>query len=164
MRALSPALSSPRATRDIIKTYVRMGMGAGVIAAMAFECQDQEDLVAIDAKGLFPKVTTWLGFPRDMVLRSYMVDFIHLLAPHYSPPIDSGYRWTPEPRGSLSVNWRYCVAGARGLRNRGRCSGLNEAWIQRSARLISWIPHSRCRPKNRVCSTVLTSCIGRVLC
>jgi hypothetical protein len=50
---------------------------------MAFECPDQEDLVAIDAKTLFPEVTTWLGFPRDMVLRGYMVDFIHLLAPHY---------------------------------------------------------------------------------
>jgi LysR family transcriptional regulator, cys regulon transcriptional activator len=62
---------------------VRMGLGVGVIAAMAFECQDQEDLKAIDAKDLFPQVTTWIGFPRDMVLRAYMVDFIHLLAPHY---------------------------------------------------------------------------------
>src|SRR5690606_39579924 len=70
---------------DIIKTYVRMGMGVGVIASMAFECKDAEDLVAIDAKGLFPQVTTWLGFPRDMVLRGFMVDFIHLFAPHYSP-------------------------------------------------------------------------------
>jgi LysR family cys regulon transcriptional activator len=70
---------------DIIKTYVRMGMGVGVIAAMAFECPDREDLVALDASELFPRVTTWLGFPRDMVLRGYMVDFIHLFAPHYSP-------------------------------------------------------------------------------
>ena len=43
------------------------------------------DLKAIDAKSLFPRVTTWLGFPRDRVLRGYMVDFIHLFAPHYSP-------------------------------------------------------------------------------
>src|SRR5690606_7045686 len=63
----------------------RMGMGVGVIASMAFECQDRDDLVAIDAKGLFPRVTTWLGFPRDMVLRGYMVDFIHLFAPQLSP-------------------------------------------------------------------------------
>jgi LysR family cys regulon transcriptional activator len=69
---------------DIIKTYVRMGMGVGVIASMAFECVDREDLVALDASGLFPRVTTWLGFPRDMVLRGYMVDFIHLFAPHFS--------------------------------------------------------------------------------
>jgi LysR family cys regulon transcriptional activator len=61
-----------------------MGMGVGVIASMAFECTDREDLVAIDASELFPRVTTWLGFPRDMVLRGYMVDFVHLFAPHYS--------------------------------------------------------------------------------
>ena len=70
---------------DIIKTYIRMEMGVGVLASMAYECKDQDDLKAIDAKGLFPRVTTWLGFPRDRVLRSYMVDFIHLFAPHYSP-------------------------------------------------------------------------------
>ena len=39
---------------------------------------------AIEAKDLFPRVTTWLGFPRDTVLRRYMVDFINLFAPHYS--------------------------------------------------------------------------------
>jgi LysR family cys regulon transcriptional activator len=61
-----------------------MGMGVGIIASMAFECADREDLVAIDASQLFPRVTTWLGFPRDMVLRGYMVDFVHLFAPHYS--------------------------------------------------------------------------------
>lgn len=69
---------------DVIKTYVRMGMGVGVLASMAYECKDQEDLKAIDAKGLFPRITTWLGFPRDRVLRGYMVDFIHLFAPRYS--------------------------------------------------------------------------------
>ena len=69
---------------DVIKTYVRMGMGVGVLASMAYECKDQEDLKAIDARGLFPRITTWLGFPRDRVLRAYMVDFIHLFAPRYS--------------------------------------------------------------------------------
>ena len=81
---LQPRVVFTARDADIIKTYVRMGMGVGVIASMAFECPDREDLKAIDAKGLFPEVTTWVGFPRDMVLRSYMVDFIHLLAPHYS--------------------------------------------------------------------------------
>lgn len=82
---LEPRVVFTARDADIIKTYVRMGMGVGVIASMAFECQDREDLVALDARGLFPKVTTWLGFPRDMVLRGFMVDFIHLFAPHYSP-------------------------------------------------------------------------------
>ena len=84
-QGLEPRVVFTARDADIIKTYVRMGLGVGVIAAMAFECQDQADLKAIDASGLFPEVTTWLGFPRDMVLRGYMVDFIHLLAPHYQP-------------------------------------------------------------------------------
>ena len=69
---------------DIIKTYVRMGMGVGVVAAMAWECNDKDDLVAIDAHGLFPQSTTWIGFRRDTVLRSYMLEFAELLAPHLS--------------------------------------------------------------------------------
>ncbi len=69
---------------DIIKTYVRMGMGVGVVAGMAYECQDERDLVAIDAHGLFPRVTTWLGYRRDAVLRNFMTEFIYLFAPHIS--------------------------------------------------------------------------------
>ncbi len=84
-RGLDPRVVFTARDADIIKTYVRMGMGVGVIASMAFECEDRNDLVALDARSLFPKVTTWLGFPRDMVLRSFMVDFIHLFAPQYSP-------------------------------------------------------------------------------
>ncbi|HEX6998471.1 MAG TPA: LysR substrate-binding domain-containing protein [Gammaproteobacteria bacterium] len=84
-QGLEPRVVFTARDADIIKTYVRMGMGVGVIASMAFECQDREDLVALDARGLFPQVTTWLGFPRDMVLRGFMVDFIHLFAPHFSP-------------------------------------------------------------------------------
>jgi LysR family cys regulon transcriptional activator len=81
---LEPRVAFTARDADIIKTYVRMGMGVGVIASMAYECQDQGDLTAIDAKDLFPQVTTWLGFPKDIVLRRYMVDFVNLFAPHYS--------------------------------------------------------------------------------
>ncbi len=83
-KGLEPRVVFTARDADIIKTYVRMEMGVGVIASMAFEAQDNLDLEAIDATGLFPEVTTWLGFPRDMVLRGFMVDFIHLFAPHYS--------------------------------------------------------------------------------
>ena len=68
---------------DVIKTYVRMGMGVGVIAPMALQCEDLEDLYGSNAKGLFPTVTTWLGVPRDRALRRYMLDFISLFAPHW---------------------------------------------------------------------------------
>jgi len=72
---------------DIIKTYVRMGMGVGIVAAMAWECQDKKDLVAIDAAGLFPRVKTWIGFRRDTVLRGYMVDFAGFFASHLTPEL-----------------------------------------------------------------------------
>ena len=81
---LDPRVVFTARDADIIKTYLRMDMGVGVLASMAYEYKDHEDLVAIDAKGLFPQVTTWLGFPRDRVLRGYMLDFIRLFAPHYS--------------------------------------------------------------------------------
>ena len=67
---------------DVIKTYVRMGLGVGIVASMAEDCDDQKDLIAIDARGLFPRSTTWIGFRKDVVLRRYMLDFIRLFAPH----------------------------------------------------------------------------------
>jgi len=69
---------------DVIKTYVRMGMGVGIVAAMADECGDRDDLVRIDASGLFPVSTTWIGFRKDAVLRRYMQAFLKLFAPHVS--------------------------------------------------------------------------------
>lgn len=69
---------------DVIKTYVRMGLGVGIVASMAEDCDDQKDLIAIDGEGLFPRSTTWIGFRKDAVLRRYMLDFVQLFAPHIS--------------------------------------------------------------------------------
>ena len=80
---LEPKVVFTARDADVIKTYVRMGMGVGVIAPMALLCDDLKDLNASCAKGLFPTVTTWLGFPRDKVLRQYMKEFIALFAPHW---------------------------------------------------------------------------------
>jgi LysR family cys regulon transcriptional activator len=86
-KGLEPDVVFTARDADIIKTYVRMGMGVGVVAAMAWECQDKADLVALDASGLFPRVTTWIGFRRDTVLRGYMVDFTELFAAHLAPEL-----------------------------------------------------------------------------
>jgi LysR family cys regulon transcriptional activator len=67
---------------DVIKTYVRMGLGVGIVASMAEDCDDKKDLTAIEAEGLFPRSTTWIGFRRDTVMRRYMLDFARLFAPH----------------------------------------------------------------------------------
>jgi LysR family cys regulon transcriptional activator len=69
---------------DVIKTYVRMGLGVGIVASMAADCEDRKDLVVIDAEGLFPRSTTWIGYRKNTVLRGYMVEFIRLFASHIS--------------------------------------------------------------------------------
>ena len=69
---------------DIIKTYVHMGMGVGIVAGMAYEAQDHHNLTAIPVNGIFPRSTTWIGFRKNTVLRCYMADFIRLFAPHIS--------------------------------------------------------------------------------
>ena len=67
---------------DVIKTYVRMGLGIGIVASMAYEADDQRHLTPIKVNGLFPRSTTWIGFRKNTVLRCYMADFIRLFAPH----------------------------------------------------------------------------------
>ncbi|MBT5861966.1 MAG: LysR family transcriptional regulator [Gammaproteobacteria bacterium] len=69
---------------DVIKTYVRMGMGVGIVASMAADCADKEGLQVIDAEGLFPRSTTWIGYRKNAVLRRYMFEFLQLVAPHVS--------------------------------------------------------------------------------
>jgi len=66
---------------DVIKTYVRLGLGIGIIASMAIEERDQ-DLVALDASHLFEWSTTSIGIREGAHMREYMVDFILMFAPH----------------------------------------------------------------------------------
>lgn len=67
---------------DVIKTYVRLGLGVGIIAQMAFEPRDEGDLVALDAGHLFEPSVTHIGFRRGTFLRGFMFDFITSFAPH----------------------------------------------------------------------------------
>jgi LysR family cys regulon transcriptional activator len=67
---------------DVIKTYVRLGLGIGIIASMAYNQAYDTGLVAIDASHLFEPSTTRIGFRKGVVLRDYMYEFIRLFAPH----------------------------------------------------------------------------------
>ena len=81
-QGLEPDVVFTARDADVIKTYVRMGLGVGIVASMAEDCEDQKDMTALDAEGLFPRSTTWIGFRKDIVLRRYMLDFVQLFAPH----------------------------------------------------------------------------------
>lgn len=67
---------------DVIKTYVRLRLGVGIVASMAYDAQEDADLVSIDASHLFQRHITWIGFPRGIFLRRHLHDFMHLMAPH----------------------------------------------------------------------------------
>lgn len=82
---LEPNVGFTARDADVIKTYVRMGLGVGIVASMAADCADRKDLEVIDAEGLFPRSTTWIGYRKETVLRRYMVEFIQLFAEHISP-------------------------------------------------------------------------------
>jgi LysR family transcriptional regulator, cys regulon transcriptional activator len=79
---LSPRISLTARDSDVIKTYVRLGLGVGIVAEMALDAEEDEDLVSLDASHLFPPHVTWAGFAREGLLRQYMYDFLQLLAPH----------------------------------------------------------------------------------
>ena len=66
---------------DVIKNYVRKGMGIGIVACMAYDRVRDADLVALDATRLFPSCTTWIGFRKDRFLREYMYAFLELMVP-----------------------------------------------------------------------------------
>lgn len=66
---------------DVIKTYVELGMGVGIIAAMAFDDERDQRLAAIDARHLFASNMTRLALRRDRYLRSYVYDFIQTFVP-----------------------------------------------------------------------------------
>ncbi|MAZ65719.1 MAG: HTH-type transcriptional regulator CysB [Kangiellaceae bacterium] len=67
---------------DVIKTYVRLGLGVGIIASLAYEPDKDSDLVLIDAQHLFSYSTTHIAFKKGAFLRGYMYDFIERFAPH----------------------------------------------------------------------------------
>jgi LysR family cys regulon transcriptional activator len=78
---LLPQIAMTAGDADLIKTYVRAGLGIGVLAEMAIQNSDT-DLHTLSADHLFPVCTTWIVLRRDSVLREYMLEFIQHFAPH----------------------------------------------------------------------------------
>ncbi|HZF80347.1 MAG TPA: CysB family HTH-type transcriptional regulator [Rubrivivax sp.] len=65
---------------DVIKTYVELGMGVGIIAAIAYDEQRDAHLTAIDARHLFASNMTRLALRRGTFLRSYVYEFVRSFA------------------------------------------------------------------------------------
>ncbi len=81
-KGLSPNIVLTAIDSDVIKTYVEMGLGIGILAKMAFDSQRDRHLRAIDASHLFEPSMTRIAVRKNSYLRGYMYDFIRLFAPH----------------------------------------------------------------------------------
>jgi LysR family cys regulon transcriptional activator len=80
-RGLTPNVVLTAIDADIIKTYVRLGLGIGIVATMAFDDKVDLDLRMADASHLFESSTTRIGLRRNDYLRGYTYAFIELFAP-----------------------------------------------------------------------------------
>lgn len=81
-QGLEPRVVFTATDADVIKTYVRLGLGIGIIADMAHSLEADPDLVALDASHLFSPSTTMIGCRKGTFLRGFMYDFMELFAPH----------------------------------------------------------------------------------
>jgi LysR family cys regulon transcriptional activator len=80
-RGLAPDVVLSAIDADVIKTYVELGLGVGIIAAMAFDANRDRRLRAIDCSRLFRSNTTRVAVKRGGLLRGYAYAFIELFAP-----------------------------------------------------------------------------------
>ena len=67
---------------DVIKTYVRLGFGVGIIAEMAKGSEHDEELDCIDASHLFPDSMIKIGFRHSRHIAAYQFDFLHMMTPY----------------------------------------------------------------------------------
>jgi LysR family cys regulon transcriptional activator len=82
---LQPNIVFTALDSDVIKTYVELGLGIGLVAAMAFDPRKDLGLRMVDLGHLFPPSTAWIGLRKNSFLRSYVYRFIEQFAPHLNP-------------------------------------------------------------------------------
>ena len=83
-KRLKPNVVLTALDSDVIKTYVELGMGAGIVAQMAYDPAKDQAFEVLDASHLFATSTTRLALRRGVFLRGYVYKFITLFAPQYS--------------------------------------------------------------------------------
>jgi LysR family cys regulon transcriptional activator len=81
LRGLKPDILLEAIDADVIKTYVELGMGVGIIAGMAFDAERDKSLRAIPVAHLFGTNVSRVAIKQGAYLRSYIYTFIELLAP-----------------------------------------------------------------------------------
>lgn len=81
-KGLTPNVVLTAIDADVIKTYVELGLGIGIVAMMAYDPKRDSHLRAMDASHLFEPSTTRIGIRKNSYLRGYTYEFIEMFAPH----------------------------------------------------------------------------------
>lgn len=81
-RKLTPNVVLTAIDADVIKTYVELGLGIGIVAHMAYIPERDKHIRMIEAGHLFQPSTTRIAIRKNEYLRGYTYDFIELFAPH----------------------------------------------------------------------------------
>jgi LysR family cys regulon transcriptional activator len=95
-KKLKPNVVLTALDADVIKTYVEIGLGVGILAKMAFDPERDTGLKAIDASHLFEPSTTRIGICRNSYIRHYIYDFIEMFAAHLDMDTVNGLLKNPE--------------------------------------------------------------------
>ncbi|MBC7781756.1 MAG: CysB family HTH-type transcriptional regulator [Proteobacteria bacterium] len=82
---LRPEIALTALDADVIKTYVELGLGVGIIASMAFDVRRDHSLRALDASALFAVNVTRVALRKGTYLRSFMLAFLEGFAAHLTP-------------------------------------------------------------------------------
>ncbi|KHL06447.1 UNVERIFIED_CONTAM: transcriptional regulator, partial [Mumia flava] len=81
LRQIKPDIVLEAIDADVIKTYVEVGLGVGIVAGVAFDAERDRNLRAIPAGHLFGTNVTHLGVKQGAYLRGFVYTFIELFAP-----------------------------------------------------------------------------------
>ena len=75
---LKPDIVLSAQDSDVVKTYVKLGLGVGILADQACETEENDDLVRVEATHMFYASTVWLGLKRGQLQRNYVWQFLEL--------------------------------------------------------------------------------------
>ncbi len=89
-QGLSPTFVLSAMDSDVLKTYVELGIGIGLLAEMAYDPKQDAKLGAVSAKHLFPESVTKIALKRNAFLRAYTYELIELLAPELTQRVVDG--------------------------------------------------------------------------
>ena len=78
---ISPNIMLTAIDADVIKTYVELNLGVGLIAEMAYDKNKDSALESKDVSHLFPTSTTYIGIRKETFVRGYVYEFIKMFTP-----------------------------------------------------------------------------------